>query len=457
MQNMNRLGKVVAGLLAGLLAGPAPGAVNRRTPVVEAVEKALPSVVNIATERRIKVIYHDPFYQLRTLAHGGLLRRDLPIPPPITRERRQTSLGSGVVIDPAGYILTNYHVIEQASERWVQLGDDQLYEAELLAGDPLNDLALIKIEPREPLRAITFADDDDLLLGETVIALGNPFGFSQTVTVGVLSGINRDAYYNNRVIYSDILQTDAAVNYGSSGGALVNLNGELIGLNVQILQQAQNIGFAVPVKRARALLGRWLSARQLRAAWMGFEPRWTNGVLSVETVDPDGPAARAGLAADSTIRALDGQPVKDLFDFNRMLLKRQPGEEIRLTVRQDGQEKDVTVPVETMPKLSGGQFARQVLGLELSATTPDRARKAGFANGLTIERVLPDGPAALSQLRAGLLVTRINDEEIRSLDDVARALENVRGGQRVTVKLVNVVEQEEFYVAEVTYWDLTAN
>ena len=454
---MKGLDKPAAALLAALLVAPAPAAVNRRTPVVEAVAKALPSVVNIATERRIKVIYHDPFYQLRTLAHGGLIRRDLPIPPPVTRERKQTSLGSGVVIDPDGYILTNYHVIEQASERWVQLGDHHLYEAELLAGDPLNDLALIKIKPEQPLQAITFADDNDLLLGETVIALGNPFGFSQTVTVGVLSGINRDAYYDNRVVYSDILQTDAAVNYGSSGGALVNLNGDLIGINVQILQQAQNIGFAVPIKRARALLGRWLSARQLRTAWLGFEPRWTNGVLSVGSVDAESPAGAAGMKPGGRITALDGASVKDLFDFNRALLKRQPGDDVRVTVEVDGATQDVTVRATPLPRLSGDQFARQVLGLQLGTSTPDSARKAGFANGLLIEDVMPEGPAAQSKLRPGLLVTRINDEEIRNLDDVARALENVHSGERVTVKLVNVVEQEEYFVAEVTYWDLTAN
>lgn len=457
MQKMRGLAKLMAGVLAAALAVPAPAAVNRRTPVVEAVAKALPSVVNIATERRIKVIYHDPFYQLRALAHGGLVRGDLPIPPPITRERKQTSLGSGVVIDPAGYILTNYHVIEQASESWVQIGDEELFAATLLAGDPWNDLALLKIEPTHPLQAATFAADDDLLLGETVVALGNPFGFSQTVTVGVLSGINREARYNNRVVYSDILQTDAAVNYGSSGGALVNLNGDLIGINVEILQQAQNIGFAVPVKRARALLGRWLSAQQQRTAWLGFEPRWTNGVLSVGVVEPEGPAARVGLPVEARISALDGQAVTDLFEFSRGMLQHRPGDRVNLTIQHEGQSKDVTLQVESMPKRSGEQVARQTLGLQLSTSTPEQAQKAGFANGLTIEKVLVDGPAAQSQLRPGLLLTRINDAEIRSLDDVARALENVRAGQRVTLKLVNLVEQKEFFVAEVTYWDLTAN
>lgn len=448
MKGLNIFLALLLGLWSGL---PAPAAFDRRTPVVVAVEKALPSVVNIGTERIVKVVYRDPFFNLRSLAHGGFIPRDLPLPPPVTRERRQYSVGSGIVVDPAGYLLTNYHVIEQTSRVRVMLGDQEIYEATLLAGDPLNDLALLKIDPTHPLQAIAFAADDDLLLGETVIALGNPYGFSQTVTVGVLSGINREARYEDRVVYRDILQTDAAVNPGNSGGPLVNINGELIGVNVQVLQPAQNIGFAVPVKRARALLARWLSPRVLRKMWIGFEPSWTNGVLRV------GSAPQDLLPAGAEIRAVDGKPVADLLDFNQAVLAHQIGDQVTLTVRTNEEDREATLGVAALPKVSGEQLARQTLGLVLSDTTPDQAVKAGFRNGLGIKGVLADGAAERSKLRPGLLLTRIDETEIRTLDDVAEALENVLAGQKVTLKLVNLVEEDEYIVAEVAYWDVVAN
>lgn len=455
MPPMNELRTIMTAALSCALALPALAAVDRRTPVVNAVEKALPSVVNIGTERMVKVVYHDPFYQFRDLAHG-LVPRDL-LPPPITREKPSYSLGSGVVVDDAGYILTNYHVIEKATKVRIMLSDTEVYDAVFLAGDPLNDLALLKIDAPRALQAIAFAEDDDLLLGETVIALGNPFGFSQTVTVGVLSGINREASYDGRVVYRDILQTDAAVNYGNSGGPLVNLNGELIGVNVQVLQSAQNIGFAVPVKRARALLGRWLSARQIKKDWLGFEPAASNGVLFVERLDPDGPAARAGLRDGMRIVALDGEPVRDLFAYNRRLLPHTAGDEVRLTVEDGDGRREVALRLAALPALSGDELARRTLGLALSTSTPPQAVRAGFRNGLGVDGVLAGSPAELSRVRPGLLLTRIDDDEIRTMDDVARALDRVQHGDKVTLKLVNLIEQQDFIVAEVTYRDLLAN
>ncbi|HMP77039.1 MAG TPA: trypsin-like peptidase domain-containing protein [Kiritimatiellia bacterium] len=451
---MNRLKTTI---LILLLAGVAlaPASVNRRTPVVEAVAKALPAVVNIGTERMVKVVYRDPFYNLRSLAQGGLIPNDF-LPPPMVRERVQHSLGSGVLVDEHGYILTNYHVIEQASRIRVTLANESAYDATLLAGDPLNDLALLKIEGDGALPAIAFAENDDLLLGETVIALGNPFGFSQTVTVGVLSGINREARYRDRVVYRDILQTDAAVNYGSSGGPLVNLDGEMIGLNVQILQQAQNIGFAIPVKRVRALLGRWMAPRTLRHGWLGFELSESNGVLTACGVAPDGAAAVAGIQRGDVIIALDGNPVADAFEFNKALVRRKVGDTMNVRVRREDSERDIPLTLTALPRRSGDQLARELLGLVLSSETPESAVRAGFQHGLGIEGVLAGGAAAATGMKPGLLLTRIDDVEIRASDDVATALADVRPGSFVNLRLVRLDERPEFIVAEVTYWDIQA-
>lgn len=428
---------------------------TRRTPVVEAVAKALPSVVNIGTERIVKVVYRDPFFHLRSLAQGGLIPPEF-IPPPLVQEQRRHSLGSGVIVDEHGYILTNYHVIEQASAIRIALGDGSVYDAKLLAGDPLNDLALLKIDAPTPLPAVAFAKDDDLLLGETVIALGNPFGFSQTVTVGVLSGINREARYGENVVYRDILQTDAAVNYGSSGGPLINLDGEMMGINVQVLQQAQNIGFAVPIKRVRALLGAWMSPRIIRHGWLGFELSTTSSVPTIAYVEPSSEAANAGLVPGMRVIAIDGAPVSDALSFHRALISHSLGDRVSLKIEQDAEIRELALTLAPVPRRSGDQLARERLGLVLTPSTPETARRAGFLHGLGIEGVLAGGAAAASGMKPGLLLTRINNVEIRESEDVATALENVRPGEFVTLRLVRLDERTDFILAEVSYWDIQA-
>lgn len=442
-------------IASAVAAGAAFATVNRRTPVVEAVQQALPTVVNIGTERRVKVVYSDPFFRSRDDAFDRLMREFMGIPP-LTRVERSQSLGSGVIVDESGFILTNYHVIERASKVRVLLSDDEVYEATVLAGDSVNDLALIKVEPRRPLPAIRFAPDDDLLLGETVVALGNPFGLTHTVTVGVLSATNREARYEGEVLYRDILQTDAAVNPGNSGGPLVNLNGDLIGINVAVYQQAQNISFAVPVKRARALLARWLSSRLLHKTWLGFEPRPGPDGLYVDRLDPEGPAARAGLQAGEPVVALNGQAVPDVYTFNKGLLSFRAGDRVPLAVGTTHDLRTVEVTMVALPKPSGSQLARQLLGLTFTDATPVTASRAGFRKGLGIQGVLADSPAEQMGLRPGLLVTSVNEVEIQNLDDVGAALENVQPGDTVTLKLVNLVEQETFIVAQTSFVELKA-
>ena len=439
-----------------VLATVAHASVERRTPVVEAVQQALPSVVNIGTERRVKVIYSDPFFRSRDDAFDRVLREFMGIPPRAEVERAQQSLGSGVIVDESGFILTNYHVIERASKVRVMISDNEIYEATVLAGDSVNDLALIKVEAARPLPAIRFAQDDDLLLGETVVALGNPFGLTHTVTVGVLSATNREARYEGEVLYRDILQTDAAVNPGNSGGPLVNLNGDLIGINVAVYQQAQNISFAVPVKRARALLARWMSSRLLHKTWLGFEPQASPDGLVVDRLDPEGPAATAGLRAGENIVALNGQPVPDVYSFNKGLLRFGVGDRVPLTVGQGDNVRTSEVAMVALPKPSGSQLARALLGLTFTETTPAAAARAGFRKGLGIQGVLAEGAAAAAGLRPGLLVTSVNEVEILTLDDVGAALENVQPGDPVVVKLVNLVEQNSYIIAQTSFLELRA-
>ena len=192
---------------------------DRRTPVVRAVEKTLNTVVNIGTEKVVRVLYDDPLLRSRGDLFDQLQQNSGENPPGGYQVRH--SLGSGVIIHPSGYILTNYHVIDRATVIHVSLSSDEQYTARLVAGDAVNDLALLKVDPKQPLHAVEFAKDDDLMLGETVITLGNPFGLAHTVTSGVLSARNREARYGDNVLFRDILQTDAAINPGSSGGPRV--------------------------------------------------------------------------------------------------------------------------------------------------------------------------------------------------------------------------------------------
>jgi len=437
------------------LATPAMAAVDRRTPVVEAVEKALPSVVNIGTEQMVRTLYSDPLQRFRGDLFDEFFRGfyDTPAPPGY---RMKHSLGSGVIVDPDGYILTNFHVIERASRIRVMLSDETIYDAVFLAGDQISDLALIKIDTSAPLPAVQLAKDDDLMLGETVVALGNPFGLAHTVTVGVLSAKNREARFGGEVLYRDILQTDAAVNPGNSGGPLLNINGELMGINVAIYQQAQNIGFAVPIKRARALLGHWFSARYLMKASLGFEPEETNGVLQVGVVDPASDAAKAGLHRGMVIRAVNDEPVSGLYDYNKKMLRVRMVDDVSLTVADGEAAKTVALTLVPLPKPSGEKLARTHLGIEFGARPGDDSLLSYYRTGLPVLRLEKDGAAAKAGLQTGPLVTSINDVEIKTMDDVGLALENVRPGDIITLGLATIVKQNAFIIAQTSALQLTA-
>ncbi len=427
-----------------LWAGSAGAAYERRTPVVEAVDRASPSVVNISTERVVHNMYDDRMLNSRNLLLEQLLAQAAP--ELISSEPRH-SLGSGVVVDPAGYILTNFHVIERASRIRVKLADDSLHEAVFIAGDPVNDLALIRIDAARGLPAVAFARNDDLLLGETVIAVGNPFGLAHTVTVGVLSAKNREFRYGGNVLYKDILQTDAAINPGSSGGPLLNINGELIGINVSVNEEAQNIGFAVPIRRVRNFLARSLSPLLLRKMWLGFEPALTEEGVEVQRVAPGTAAERAGLQSGDQILTINDTPATDLYTFNRALLDLPTGVVVRLGARGVAGARSMALPFEAMPKPSGPDLAWRLLGVRLSAERdPLAAMHPLYRSGLPITELRPDSPLARAGVRPGLLITRVNEFEIRSLDDVGQALEAVKRGDPVELAILAVIESDAYIV-----------
>jgi len=424
--------------------------------VVEAVEKTMPSVVNIGTERMVRRVYTDPRMRYRGDMLDLFFKDFFGSPPAPPSYQTKHSLGSGVIISADGYILTNYHVIERASRIRVMLSDESTHEARVLAGDELNDLALIKIDPETPLPAVEFAEDDDLFLGETVITLGNPFGLAHTVTVGVLSAKNREARYNGEVMYRDILQTDAAVNPGNSGGPLLNTDGELIGINVAIYQDAQNIGFAVPVKRAKALLTRWLTPRLINDRWTGFDLEELDNRILVRRIDRNSDAYSKGLRNGDLVEAVAGEPATDLYAINQKLIAFDLGQEVEMTFRQMNEVRTLTLPITAAPKPSGKFLARDLLGLVFDCSEKAAQLTAHYRSCLIIEEVLEDSPAYRAGLRKDMMVSSINDKELQNIADVGMALERVNRGDPVKVEVISIVEHETFMLAQTTALNVIA-
>src|SRR5688572_1577727 len=290
---------------------PPTGAELRRDETVRAIERSMPSVVNISGKtvvRRQGYLYDwwrnnwAPFYQ------------DMP---------PQYSAGSGVIIDEEGYIVTNVHVVEDATEIVVTLSDNRSYPAELVVGTRKSDIALLKIraKPGERFVPIRFATDDDLYLGETVMALGNPFGLGGSVSRGILSSKTRRSTSQDGILdMEDWIQTDAAINPGNSGGPLVNLEGHLIGLNVAIFKEGQGIGFAIPVKRVTEALGEIFTPEVLRKLWFGAEFKQTTIGVSVAGVEPDSPAEKGGLKAGDIVLQVNSSVPKSVFALNREMI-----------------------------------------------------------------------------------------------------------------------------------------
>ncbi len=426
---------------------PAWPAAQRRTPVVVAVEKALPAVVNIGTEKLVKVEHADPLQQFRGQAFDEFFRQffQQQMQP---EYRLRHSLGSGVIIDPLGYILTNFHVIERASKIQVTLTDGRAFPAAFLAGDPVNDIALVKIDAPARLPAVEFAADDDTMLAETVIALGNPFGLGHSVTVGVLSAKDREARYGGKVLYKDILQTDAAVNPGSSGGPLLNLDGQLIGLNVAIYQEAQNIGFAVPIKRMRELLAQWLAPRLLKKATLGFEVAAQGGRLVVTQVAPDRKLPRGAVAVGDEIVAVNRSPVATLLDYERALLPLLPTHYAPIGVVHGGATNEVVAQLLALPKPDGAKLARERLGLELKPFAEIKGSATLARQGVAIAAVTAGGVAARAGLVPGLIVARINGQAVATLDDVGAVMDNIHAGQPVSLAVVSLHEQQGFLLSQ---------
>src|SRR5437762_2852878 len=350
-----------AALLIAALALPAVAAARgaesdpaRRSLVVEAVEKASPAVVNVSTEQIVEQRRSPfPFPQAPFFEE---FFRDFADPRP--RRFKTTSLGSGVIVAADGTIMTNVHVIERASRIHVTLADQRELDATLVGADADADIAIVRVKAGGDLPHIPFGSAADLMIGETVIAIGNPFGLSHTVTTGVVSAVGRSLHDEDRT-YTDFIQTDASINPGNSGGPLLDIKGELIGINTAIYGKAQGIGFAIPVDRARRVMKDLVSYGEVRHAWIGLVVQDLTPELAqhfgvrrgvvVAQVDPKSPAETASVARGDAIVKVDGRDVASREEFEQRIDDHTEGDRITLTLRRDGRDEEVGLAAGTFP------------------------------------------------------------------------------------------------------------
>lgn len=434
------------GLLASfgaLLARPAPVAAEadlRRDATVDAVEQVMPSVVNIATSRQVQSDNPQDEAFRRWLELMRRMARADGAPP--VEEPIKGIVGSGVIIDEEGYVLTNNHVVENADRIQVQLWDGREYEAQRLLRTDQKDLALLKIVRRpgdKPFKPIRLAKDDDLLLGETVITVGNPFGLGGSVSRGILSSKNRRAMPGNEKLYfPDWLQTDADINPGNSGGPLINLRGEVIGINVAIYGQGQGmgLGFAIPVKQISAALSDFFTLEWTASLWFGARLKAAPYPLTVLEVKPNSPAERAGLQVGQEVIEVNGKPVHGLVEFNE-LVAGSPEHRANLTVQENGARR--TLRADLMPMLESLQLLLQrQLGLAVQTVVGAKAEQFQLkpGEGLLVSATEKNSPAERAQIQTGFLLTTIDGKPVSDLVNVAAALRSKSAGDRIQLTLL---------------------
>ncbi len=401
---------------------------NRRTPVVIAVEKVRAAVVNVAAEElvRIRIPSQRQGGDMADLLFGDLFER-----PRYRKGYQVTSLGSGVIVSPEGYVLTNNHVVERGARFRVGLLDGREVAAKVVGTDASSDLAVLKLETPERMPYVAAGRSDDLMIGETVIAIGNPFGLSHTVTTGVVSAVHRNFKAGDRTLF-DFVQTDASINPGNSGGPLLNIDGQLIGINTAILgDRNAGIGFAIPIDRARRVAEDLIRHGEVREGYLGLEvqdlrkkegSRPARGVV-VAAVEPGSPAAAAGLRKGDVVEAVDGQPLESAEEYRFRVRDLAIGETARLEVQRGGGRVAVPVKAVDLSPEKVEQLVARRVGLELAET---RARV------LVVRAVRRGTPAARAGLEPGDLVREVNSREVSTLADFRRlAARARRGGQLV--------------------------
>jgi serine protease Do len=457
-------GLVLAGslALAGFATAPAEARQGPES-VADLAEGLTDAVVNISTAQRV----------------GGGRRVPLPQVPPGSpfeeffdeffkergeeQPRRVNSLGSGFVIDPSGLIVTNNHVIADADEIKANFADGTELVAEVVGRDPKTDLALLKVEPAAPLKALRFGDSNGMRVGDWVMAIGNPFGLGGTVTVGIVSAINRDIGSGP---YDAFIQTDASINRGNSGGPLFNEAGEVIGINTAIISPTGGsigIGFAIPAALATKVLTQLQEFGEARRGWLGVRIQSVTediaeslGIDSargalIAGVTPEGPASAAGLEPGDVVISFDGKPVADMRDLPRIVADTEIGRTVDVQILRKGEERTVQAVVGQLPEdeaagptlpESGEEApgATGVLGLTLAEMTPalrDQFGIGGSVEGVVVTDVEEGSAAAEKRIARGEVIVEVAQEKVSTPEEVVARVEDLLGqGRRSVLMLI---------------------
>lgn len=461
---MGFAGVVIAGLCLAVLPVPAPAFAQGPASVADIAEGLQESVVNISTTQTIKGRDDGPSERRgpQTSPFDELFDDFFDDEGPDGSPRKVSSLGSGFVIDPAGLIVTNNHVIEGADEIIVNFNDgSKLKVIKILGHDPETDLALLQVEPRKALKAISFGDSSVLRVGDWVMAIGNPFGLGGSLTVGVVSATKRDI---NAGPYDNFIQTDAAINRGNSGGPLFNMEGKVIGVNTAIISPTGGsigIGFAVPSNVAVRVLNQLKEFGETRRGWLGVHVQNVTDEMAdtlgldeakgalVASVTPEGPAASVGIKPRDVILDFGGQAIQTMRDLPRAVAAGTVGAAVPLKLLRDGEEVDITVTLgrlpetkkdESRPDETGG--ARELLGLTIEPLTAELRAKfaiSGAVDGVVVTAVLPDSPGAKKRIKVGDVIVEVTQEVVRNPAEVVARLRAVEksGRRKILFLLAN--------------------
>src|SRR5262244_2768686 len=409
---------------------------DRATPAVVHVstvpKKAPPGVQEDAPER-FKEFFGEEFYD-------RYFRR---------RPREDArATGSGVLVDPKGYILTNNHVIENAQDIIVRLSDQRKFTAKLVGRDPKTDVAVLKVDAPRPLPAAELGDSDHLRVGQWAIAIGNPFGLDRTVTVGIISATARTRVGVTQ--YDNFIQTDASINPGNSGGPLLNIDGKVIGINTAIVAAGQGIGFSIPINQAKDVMQQLITRGKVVRGWLGiviqdvtdqlagsFGVKEREGVLVAEVMKGS-PAEAAGLKAGDVVVELSGTPIKEVPDLQRRIAAIRPGQTMKLTVIRDKKPVSVTVKIGEMPAdepVVAEAPGNDEWGLNVESLTGDAALRLDLpvSRGLLVTDVQPGSPAEKAGLRRGDVILEISRRPTDEPATLFKALSALKPGESILI------------------------
>jgi len=420
---------------------------QRESAVVKAVRKVSPVVVNISSESEVRKRVNpfsgfdmDPYFEsfFRDLFDHGF-----------EHQYKRTSLGSGVIIDgKRGFILTNEHVILKTGTITIVLKDGREFDAQIVGTDPDSDLAVLRISSKEPLPDIEMGDSDDLMIGETVFAIGNPFGFSNTVTTGVISAINRSIRTED-MVYHDFIQTDASINPGNSGGPLLNINGNLIGINTAIYAKAQGIGFAIPINKAKRIVSDLIRYGEVIPTWIGITVQDIDADLArylkasdikgvlVKKVEKIGPARKAGIRIGDIILTIATRDILSVENYHTVMNGFPAGETIDISLWRDGKVRTVSVKSSAFPKELALDLAYSLLGVAVENLSKINRyiNKPLAKEGVLISEIHRQSFLAQIGVRPGDVIRQMDDITIKNIKDFENAIIKYRQKSSVVILL----------------------